>query len=274
MIYIIEAPPGEGKSLFMTELVMKELKKKKGKKVFTNYPVIFSWKNQVLSSFVWKNDYLIEGVEGSMIVLDEAWQYFSSREWKKFSVEIQQAFATNRHNENDYYLIVQHHARLDIIIREVTSKFYVLRKTKIPFTEKPLWFTLRVFLTELDVDSFNSTKNKELIYVTERFRLKKQVARAYDTHYFKRPSKASDIISWADKLKVDNCKSLSGGGYLNLNGLVSIILQLLTLSETRKLLTQLYSKNYVGCTKVLIIYEIFFYFMVMVLMSQIRVIYG
>lgn len=203
MIYIIEGVPGAGKTNYATSLVIKELQKKKGKKVFTNYPVVIKHKHEWKSSFVWEKNYLIEGVEDSKVFLDEAWQYFSSREWLKFTKEQQNAFATNRHNENDYYLIAQHHARLDTIIREIASKFYVVHKTHIPYINIPLWFTVDTFLSEMDVENYHQTRNRNLLYACDRSLPSRKVFRAYDTHFYRKKGLVSNPQTWFDKLNKD-----------------------------------------------------------------------
>lgn len=206
MIYIIEAPPGYGKTYYATKRIIEELKKKKPKKVFSNYPVIIKHKGKLLSSYKWEPEYLYEGVSESEIYLDEAWQYFSSREWKKFDVKTQEAFATNRHNENNYYLIAQHHSRLDTIIREICGMFYVLHKVHIG--KWPLWFTVDSFLTEGDVEKYHETKNKELRWSCKRFLRSRVVEKAYDTHFWRRDDGSINPRSWIEEL-IDDQKELS-----------------------------------------------------------------
>jgi zona occludens toxin (predicted ATPase) len=123
MIYIIWGFPGGGKSYFATRRAYHAMKA--GKKVFTNYPVMYLQKpslfqrflnifrkkenrreSHVVSSYVWKSSYLKEYIVGALIIIDEAYRDYSSRNWQKFTEDIHTNFATNRHNDNDFYFII------------------------------------------------------------------------------------------------------------------------------------------------------------------------
>lgn len=237
MIYIIFAPPREGKTYFATMKVLNALRKNK-RPVFTNYPVVYivplslhKWlinkfiklnnlvlwfmpsklsklfrlikrkpfENALRSSYVWEERFIYEGLRNALIVIDEAYRSFSSRSWKDFDVDTHTFFATNGHDGNDIYLIAQHMNRLDGIIREMVNTFYYVVKWCIPFTDRPLMFHVRGYLSE---DDFISRKRNEgAVYARYFIFPSRKVKKGYDTHYFKHEEPATDFISWLDTIE-------------------------------------------------------------------------
>ena len=128
-VKIIFAAPGEGKSYYATKQAYDALKK--GRVVFSNYPIITP---AGLSSCIWESTHCHENVQDSLIIIDEAYRDMSSRDFKDFTKEEHTFFATNRHNNNDVLLLAQNPARIDVILREITSEFLFMRKVSIPFT--------------------------------------------------------------------------------------------------------------------------------------------
>lgn len=218
MIYIIWAPPRQGKTFFATYRALREMRKtKKALKVYSNYPIIskepltlsqkvknvFRKKenkipNKVLSSYVWRPEFVYESIYDSMIVIDEAYMDYNSRKFQDFDADTHVFFATNGHNHNDIYLIAQSPARLDKIVREMTNVFYYVKKHTFPWSSNPLWFTVEGYLTEEDFVARRS--NPDAVWTKEQLTLKKDVARAYDTHYYRSQKQEHKPQTWAEKL--------------------------------------------------------------------------
>lgn len=183
MIYAIVGMPGDGKSFYATRMAIDEWKKNKDKRIFSNFPIL--WKD--CSSYIWKDEYVKEDIFDCMIIIDEAWMAFSSRNWNKFSEDEHLMFATNRHNGLDIVVISQSIQRLDTVIREITNQIYLIRKFEIPFLGKPLWFKVEAY------DSVDALKqryvSKDSLYKSFRVRFTKEIADAYNTHQYRKPDK-------------------------------------------------------------------------------------
>ena len=182
MIYFAWGKPGAGKSLFVTWLALREMRKKNGKTVISNYPITDH--KTGATSYIWDSKYVYEDVCNCLIILDEGYREASSRSFGTFSVDEHTFYGTNRHNDNDIWFMCHNPARIDVIIREMVDVFYYI--SKVSLFGRPLWFCISGFLEESDFAlRFNSP---ELIYSFQRLGFKKDVRRAYDTHYFGRQS--------------------------------------------------------------------------------------
>jgi hypothetical protein len=152
--------------------------------------------DKIYSTYIWEDKYIYTGLSNSVIILDEAYRDFSSKESPKFSKDKHTFFATNRHNELDIYVIAQHPARIEVIIREMTNIFYFVTKWRNPITQKPLWFDVAGYLSEED---FKLRRLKtDMRFSLNHYWFRDTVANAYDTHYFRKdvsvsPRKWSDI---------------------------------------------------------------------------------
>ena len=193
MIYFAWGKPGAGKSFFVTWLALREMRKKKGKTVLSNYPITDHTTGQ--TSFIWNSAYVYEDVCNCLIILDEGYREASSRNFGAFTVDEHTFYGTNRHNDNDIWFMCHNPARIDVIIREMVDVFYYVSKLSI--LGRPLWFRISGFLDEADFAlRYNSP---ELIYSFQRLTFKKSVRRAYDTHYFGRQSdNPPDYKLWSD----------------------------------------------------------------------------
>ena len=206
MIYLIAAPPGNGKTYFATYLALKTALKDYNKKpkgvpkrdVYTNYPVID--KKTGYSTLKWEPYYTKKSILDADIILDEAWMYFSSRDYKNFGKDLQAFFAMNRHNDLDIYIIAQNPARVDVIIREMVNEFYYVEKHSLPFKETPFFFTIWVYQ---DLNQMAKMSPDPMAYISKkRILFKKRIAEAYNTHQF-RTAKETEIkpVAWIDDLE-------------------------------------------------------------------------
>jgi len=180
-ITIVFGLPGNGKSYLSTTRVCKELVAGK-KHVVTNYPVQFKGKTPIK----WNSRFAIHGLNNSLIVIDEGYREFNSREYKGFSPEEHLFFATNRHNDNDIIIIAQHPARIEKVIREISS-FVMVKKISL---FRPLLFRTYHFDIEEDLSlPLNSARVGASITW-----FRKKYAKSYDTHYYKTDSLDMDLL--------------------------------------------------------------------------------
>lgn len=131
MIYIVFAAPRQGKTYFCTYIALHALKKAKkdGKKVFSNYPI---YHKKLGSTYRWEAGMEQDNITDSIIIIDEAYQAYNSRNFKGFSKNEHLFFSLNGHNQNDIWLIAHSPQRVDVVIREMVDMFYFVTKYSIP----------------------------------------------------------------------------------------------------------------------------------------------
>lgn len=190
MIYIVWGVPGAGKTFYATWRALREMKRKKGKKVISNYP-IYDKKNKQYS-YKWKPEYVYESVYDSLIIVDEAYRDYNARNFKNFDMDMHTFFATNRHNGNDFIIIAQNPARIDTVIREMANFFYYVQAFKIPVIWRPLYFKISAYLM---VEDFTSDRKP---YYIKRYLFSKVVAKAYDTLFYRASGDALELTRWYD----------------------------------------------------------------------------
>ncbi|MCK4679283.1 MAG: hypothetical protein KAT48_14205 [Bacteroidales bacterium] len=190
MIYNYFGAPKNGKTYTMVEKIIKALKRDK-RKVFTNFPVFYKDK----TTYKWLPEMVTWDIFDSDIYIDEAYIDYSSREFKKFSMDQHTFFSMNGHNGDDIILATHHPARLDTIIREMVNMFYYVKKTAWPLSERAIFFTIEGYQTELALSQRYSNPNA--IYTKHRLLAKKSVYKAYDYHYFRKPGvERKDFELW------------------------------------------------------------------------------
>ena len=233
MIYIYWAPPRQGKSYWATAEVVALLLEGK-RTVYTNYPVVVKLKDGTYrASKIWTPDMAHKNIVSADIIIDEAYVDYSSREYKKFSVDLHTFFATNGHNDLNIILLAQNPARIDLIIREMCSSFHYIKKTAVPYwlwrpyakiknllggdvdpnRPRPLFFTQYVYLTEKDMAAVNG----ETAWQVNRLWFDHKVASSYDTHYYRNQGEIYQGVSWLTKFTMENSTlpataSAGGGG--------------------------------------------------------------
>lgn len=186
-IKVVFASPGQGKSYFATHKALKALKK--GRKVFSNYPIITP---DGKSTYIWKPEYALENVQNALIIVDEAYRDYNSREHKDFSREVHTFFATNRHNGLDIILIAQNPARIDLVLREITSEFVFMKKHCIPLTDIPVIFTASGYLDELSLANRHVGESDTLEFIL----FSKKTGQSYDTHFYSNDEKPFEGVTW------------------------------------------------------------------------------
>ena len=182
---------------------MKKIKKKKTSKtkVFSNYPI---YDKKFGASLFWDGETINYHISDSLIIIDEAYRYYSSRKWQKFTTQEHTFFATNGHNNNDIIFIVHGINRLDPVIREMADAFFYIKKVTLPFMKRPLYFKIEVFNDEFEIaQRYSGNSHHGIVYKW----FKKRVANAYNTHFF-REIEIPDFkyLSWSDLKDLKNGK--------------------------------------------------------------------
>jgi hypothetical protein len=218
-IKIIWGVPGAGKTFYGVRKAifhLRRIKKGKGKikRVFSNFPIYhkkYGW------SYVWTPDLALQVVTDSFILIDEAYRDYNSRnstnKAKKgqstknvFTEQEHTFFATCRHLGNDLWLIAHNPARIDVAIREITEEFILMHCHKIPILslffeilDFPIYFSADVFLDEQALAQRYNARNA--VYCVERFWFHRDIAKSYDTHFFRdKDTEEPEFIRWDEHL--------------------------------------------------------------------------
>ena len=123
-ITLITGLPGHGKGLYSLDIVNK-LEKSSGRPVYYHNikDLNLKW-HQLDDPKLW-----INCPEGSIILLDEAWQTFPLRSNSQSPPEYVAQLATHRHKGFDIYIVTQQPSQLDTFVRKLIDKhFHVVRK--------------------------------------------------------------------------------------------------------------------------------------------------
>ena len=172
-VSIIYGLPGAGKSYLLACLADEFIKQ--GFEVCCNYPVKGTHK-------ITKKDINTDlCLSNCVILLDEAHTLFNSRGFKDFTKTVHEFFSLHRHLGNRIYLVTQHPARLDIVIREISEDFIMLSSVK--FLGVPLWVTARYYYED-PCRSTSVDMDRLLVpYRTERRLYRRRIMMLYDSFY-------------------------------------------------------------------------------------------
>lgn len=163
------------------------------------------FQNIILSSNIWKDEYVDYGLHDCTIILDEAYKIVNCH--NKMTENQHDFWATSGHNNVNIYVIAQNYRRINIIIREL-STFIIISKFSNPLSllsKKgrkqliPLFFTINTYLSETDY-MFKYVR-KDALYDKKRIIFNKDIANAYDTQQYRRVEKKIEIETWLQKMK-------------------------------------------------------------------------
>lgn len=192
-----------GKTFCVTDEVIQNLIA--GKRAqYTNWPVVVRLPDgRVLSSRVWRSEYVRECIVDSDIYIDESYRDFDCHDPRGFETSGAHTFmATCGHNNNEINLIAHTPARIVQAAREITINFIFVKKTTWPiifwlpyalwqnwrnnanlpvWAPYPLYFTKYSFASELDI----AKNDKSLAHAVHRVWFNQRTATAYNTHYFR-----------------------------------------------------------------------------------------
>ncbi len=118
-IEIIMGRPGIGKTTYLALMAKKSLKSKIP--VYSNVDIAGC---HILSV---KEDLMKYHIEEALVIIDEAGKEFNARDFRKFTDKLYEFFTLHRHYKLRVLLAVQFWDRLDIVIRELVQKIYILQ---------------------------------------------------------------------------------------------------------------------------------------------------
>jgi hypothetical protein len=191
-LYAVIAPQGNGKTYIVTMWALEAMEK--GRKVFSNFPIVSVDGKYV--SRVWKKEYQDENLTGAMIIIDEAYRDYFSRDFKHFSKDDALFFSTLGQREISLYFVSQHEDRVDTAINDAANLFITVSKVEVPFIQVPLYFDVVFWVSERDMQ--NSPYHPDIEpYDTQRYWFSLDVAGAYDTKWFAKDArKRFEGIDW------------------------------------------------------------------------------
>lgn len=117
--------PGSGKTTFAAWLTKHDLKK--GRKVWSNVPITGAYKVDCQEDL---GRYMITG---GRVIIDEAGIDFNNRDFKAFSKQQLKFFKYHRHYELAIDVFSQGYDDMDKKIRTLAQRYYVVKKSLIPF---------------------------------------------------------------------------------------------------------------------------------------------
>lgn len=233
LIYIIEGPPRNFKTVFATMIALDSMKSSGSDKVFTSWPVY----SKKLGKFTkqWRREYVFENIYDSTIIIDEAYMMYPSRgaggkyvKYTEETVEVKDdstgeirlekrygfvpgmtkeehlMFATNGQNGNDFYFIAQNASRLDTILRELYNVIYHCRRKDFPIITRimdyagidlPWKAEIRGYEDESFVNAGDFCEQADMYNLP--FSKLRRVFKSYNTHYFRKKGEMrNDYHSW------------------------------------------------------------------------------
>ena len=125
-----------------------------------------------------------KNIFNSAIFIDESYKDFNSREYKTFSKDDHDWFATSGHNQNSVWLLTQNPQRIDTIIREVANFYVFVEKVEIPLLDIPLYFRLYYYRSEEEMRVSKYGLAEPWDY--QRIWFNWYVASSYDTRFFRK----------------------------------------------------------------------------------------
>lgn len=183
-VHMVYGRPGAGKTYYLCRFGLSAISA--GRRVVSDFsiPGAFKWDSAILEG---------ADIYDSLIILDEGYRYFNSREYRKFSLSAHELFSLNRHNGNLLLIGTQHPARVDVVIRELADWFILIDAFRIPFVSHPIFFSARWY--DADPVEFKT----QLMPTPEHrdyYLFQQKIARAYDTHALRGRGKPLELQRW------------------------------------------------------------------------------
>lgn len=155
MITLIFANPGSGKTTFLARELRKAVKTKKHKYIMTNIDVdidAFAPAKVIYVEDI-RDILKYKFVEDTLLLIDEAGIIWNNRNYKNFTNNELRFFKLHRHCRTDLILVSQDFSDLDLSIRRLYDRLYLLERTN------PLWRFVPFFGSHF---MFHITKIKEI----------------------------------------------------------------------------------------------------------------
>jgi len=127
-INLLTGLPGSGKTTALVAIALQALSEEKN--VYTHFHI----ETNSAHLFRWRGLDELAKITDGIIILDEAQVWFNSRNWKDLPDELQYKLQQHRKQGVHIWATVQNIARLDTVMRELVSNFYVCKRVfVIPF---------------------------------------------------------------------------------------------------------------------------------------------
>lgn len=121
--------PGVGKTTIATKIAQLELRKiKKGKSQYKHVLTNFNCKGCECVTF---EDLGRKDIQNSLIIFDEITLDADNRNHKNFAKESVEGFILHRHYYNDIIVLTQFYQMMDVKIRVLTQRLYIMTKSYI-----------------------------------------------------------------------------------------------------------------------------------------------
>jgi len=158
--------PGSGKTYYALHRIHKEMKK--GRKVYTNFNATGA--EQITFETMFQME------PHSFVVLDEAQNWFGSRNWAQFGNKYMEFFSQTRKKEYTLLWLSQDVSSVDKTIRDRTHLIHELSSYGKAFFGKPAFFVCNTYYGAKNI-------GKEKFHAQRKFiRFHQNIADAYDTH--------------------------------------------------------------------------------------------
>lgn len=210
-IYAITGRPRHGKTYWLVSLIPKMLKNKE--RVYSNIKLnlgvgaLKKYDESIVGDlynpkdianpdkliFYWRNIHEWNHMTKGNIIADEGTRYFNARQWAMLSEDTEIKLQQHGKEDLDIWLTTQHYTRLDVSLRLLVEKFYIVETTwGTPDNKKPgftsLWlkyFSIVGLELEDIEDYYQMLKHPEMEidipYEAFSVRFKMKVAMCYDT---------------------------------------------------------------------------------------------
>lgn len=166
MIEGVVGYPGTGKTYYALNRAKKEMKK--GRAVYANFDIVGAKRITPVTMF--------DIEPGAFVILDEAQNWFGSRNWKDFGNSYMEFFSQTRKKEFGLLWISQDVSSVDKTIRDRTHLIHSMDCWLKALLGRPGFFVVKTYYGARNVH-----KDKFLAS-TSYIRFKQEVADSYDTH--------------------------------------------------------------------------------------------
>lgn len=220
-IYALTGRPRHGKTLELARIGSKLLKKKE--RIFSNLKfnlgvgALKKFNDNIIGElsskadrdnpekllFYWNNLHEWEHMEKGNIFVDEMTRYFNPRQWAQLSEDTEIKLQQHGKDSLNVYGTVQHYSRIDISLRLLVEKFYIVKTifgnpdNRKPFLGIKIMSIYGVELEDIE-DLYQMWKRPDLkleIPYTKKTRLfKKKYAIIYDTYQKVGRSEAMPLV--------------------------------------------------------------------------------
>lgn len=123
-LYVYFGLPGSGKTTFAAYIASRCAKNKRD--CYSNFPL------QTCYALNCKEDLGVHHIEESDIIIDEAGIEYNNRDYKTLPKNNIYFFKYHRHYKDNVYVFSQSYDDMDITIRRLAARFYLMRPSMIP----------------------------------------------------------------------------------------------------------------------------------------------